>query len=85
MTINTGWTPEPQKLPTKQQLVALRDMALAINTQNGKDAAAALDNAIDLFTKMVNDAFIETAIDETISTGLERDGAATGIRQTIIF
>jgi len=43
-----GWTPTPRTQPaTKAQLVALRDLLLSYSDKN---AAAAVDNVIDILT-----------------------------------
>ena len=48
MSIYNGWTPTPQTQPaTKAQLIALRDLLLS---HGDKNAAAAVDNVIDILT-----------------------------------
>jgi hypothetical protein len=58
--IYDGWMPTQVQPATKEQLVALRDLLLS---HGDKSAAAAVDNVIDILSRVANrtDAVIPTA------------------------
>ena len=69
--IYDGWTPPVIELPTKAQLIALRDLLLS---HGDKNAAAAVDNVIDIlslaakgeFTQVIPTAEKERAVADEI-------------------
>jgi hypothetical protein len=54
--IYDGWTPPVTNLPTKAQLIALRDLLLS---HGDKSAAAAVDNVIDILSRVAKGEFTQ--------------------------